>query len=51
MLKHLYRQDKVSARHVSWTAYLQRFTFMVKYKSGVTNRVANALSWRKSLLT
>ena len=50
-LKHLHRQDKVSARHANWVAYLQRFTFMVKHKSGVTNRVADALSIRKNMLT
>ena len=50
-LKHLHRQDKVSARHANWVAYLQRFTFVVKHKSGVTNRVADVLSRRKNLLT
>ena len=39
-LKHLQGQDKISARHASWVAYLQQFTFVVKHKSGVTNRVA-----------
>ena len=49
-LKHLHRQDKVSARHANWVTYLQRFTFVVKHKSGVTNRVADALSRRKNML-
>ncbi|PKI42324.1 hypothetical protein CRG98_037295 [Punica granatum] len=49
-LKHLQSQDKVSARHASWVAYLERFTFVVKHKSGVTNRVAYALSRRRSIL-
>ena len=48
--KHLHDQDKVSARHASWVAYLECFTFMVKHKSGVTNRVADAVSRRRSLL-
>ncbi|XP_050218370.1 uncharacterized protein LOC126669084 [Mercurialis annua] len=44
------RQDKVSPRHATWVAYLQRFTFMVKHKAGVTNRVADALSRRSNFL-
>ncbi|PKI48365.1 hypothetical protein CRG98_031218 [Punica granatum] len=43
--------DKVSTHHASWVAYLERFTFVVKHKSGVTNHVADALSWRRSVLS
>ncbi|XP_039119424.1 uncharacterized protein LOC120255731 [Dioscorea cayenensis subsp. rotundata] len=50
-LKHLHHQDKVSTWHASWVSYFERFTFVVKHKSGVTNKVANALSRRKALLT
>ena len=50
VLKHLQGQDKIAARHASWIAYLQQFTFVVKHKSGVTNRVADALSRRNHLL-
>ncbi|PKI56654.1 hypothetical protein CRG98_022942 [Punica granatum] len=50
-LKHLHSQDKVSARHASWVAYLERFTFVVKHKSGVTNHVADALSRSRSILS
>ncbi|PKI48213.1 hypothetical protein CRG98_031400, partial [Punica granatum] len=50
-LKHLHSQDKVSARHASWVAYLEHFTFVVKHKSGVINRVADALSRRRSILS
>lgn len=50
-LKHLHTQDKLSDRHVKWAAYLQRFTFVFKHKSGVSNKVADALSRRSSLLT
>ncbi|CAA7046444.1 unnamed protein product [Microthlaspi erraticum] len=49
-LKHIGNQDKVSARHASWIAYLQQFTFVIKHTSGVSNRVADALSRRHSLL-
>ena len=50
-LKHLQGQDKISARHASWVAYLQQFTFVVKHKSEVTNHVADALGRRNHLLT
>ncbi|KAI9157827.1 hypothetical protein LWI28_028681 [Acer negundo] len=50
-LKHLHSQDKISARHASWSAYLQQFTFVLKHKAGSSNRVADALSRRSNLLT
>lgn len=43
-LKHLNSQDKVSARHAAWVSYLQHVTFVIKHTSGVSNRVADALS-------
>ena len=49
-LRHLHHQDKISPRHARWIAYLERFTFVVKHKAGVSNRVADALSRRSGLL-
>lgn len=49
-LRHIGSQDKISARHAAWHAFLQQFTFVVKHKPGVSNRVADALSRRHALL-
>lgn len=50
-LRHLDSQAKVSSRHATWIAFLQQFTFSIRHQSGVTNRVADALSRRHSLLS
>ncbi|KAL1218313.1 hypothetical protein V5N11_022857 [Cardamine amara subsp. amara] len=44
-------QDKVSARHASWFAYLRQFSFVIKHTACTLNKVADALSRRHSLLT
>lgn len=49
-LKYLGNQDKISARHASWIAYLQQFTFVIKHEAGKLNKVADALSRRHNLL-
>ena len=36
---------------MKWVEYLQSFTFLIKHKSRVTNKVDDALSRRHSLLT
>ncbi|WZZ83832.1 hypothetical protein YC2023_104404 [Brassica napus] len=50
-LRHHDSQAKVSFRHAGWISYLQQFTFSIRHQSGATNRVADALSRRHSLLT
>ncbi|GKC98435.1 putative nucleotidyltransferase, ribonuclease H [Tanacetum coccineum] len=49
-LRHTRTQDKVSHKHVRWLAFLEKFTFVVKHKTGVSNRASDALSRRSSLL-
>ncbi|GJY82552.1 putative nucleotidyltransferase, ribonuclease H [Tanacetum coccineum] len=48
--RHIRTQDKVSHNHVRWLAFLEKFTFVVKHKTGVSNRATDALSRRSSLL-
>lgn len=50
-LRHLDSQAKVLACHASWISYLQQFTFSIRHQSGKTNRVADALSRRHTLVT
>lgn len=51
LLLYLGSQEKVSARHASWIAYLQQFTFVIKHESGKLNKVADALSRRHNLIS
>ncbi|GKV53725.1 hypothetical protein SLEP1_g60242, partial [Rubroshorea leprosula] len=51
VLKHLNSQQKISRRHAAWSEFLQAYPFLLKYKSGVQNRVADALSRQHALLT
>ena len=37
--------------HARWAAYIYHFYFKLTHKSGITNKVADALSRRVSLLT
>ncbi|GKA13693.1 putative reverse transcriptase domain-containing protein [Tanacetum coccineum] len=47
--RHIRTQDKVSHKHGRWLAFLEKFTFVVKHKTGVYNRAADALSRRSNL--
>jgi len=43
-LKYLNSQKRLSARHSKWVKFLQEYTFVLKHKTGVENKVASALS-------
>nr|GEW48689.1 putative mitochondrial protein [Tanacetum cinerariifolium] len=50
-LKYINNQQKLSPRHAKWVTFLQNFTFALKYKAGIQNKVADALSRRASYLS
>ena len=50
-LKHINSKVSINRMHARWVAYIQHFHFTLKHKSSVTNKVADALSRRASLLT
>ena len=50
-LQYLHSQKKLDDRHVRWSSFLNEFNFSLKYKSGQSNIVADALSRRSLLLS
>jgi hypothetical protein len=50
-LKHLKGQGKLNQRHDRWLEYIETFSYVIRYKQGKENIVADALSWRYVLLT
>ncbi|XP_052483251.1 uncharacterized protein LOC128036927 [Gossypium raimondii] len=49
-LKHLKGQTKLNKRHAKWVEYLESFPYVIKYKKGKENVVADALSRRYALV-
>jgi hypothetical protein len=50
-LKHLKGQGKLNQRHARWLEYIETFPYVIHYKQGKENIVADALSRRYVLLT
>ena len=48
-LKYLQSQEKLQARHAKWVSFLQEYLFIIKHRPGVENKVADALSRKRSL--
>ena len=50
-LKYLHGQGKLNKRHAKWSSFLETFPYVIRYKQGKKNIVANALSRRYVLLS
>jgi hypothetical protein len=50
-LQHLKGQLKLNKRHAKWSEFIESFPYIVKYKKGKDNVVADALSRRYALLS
>ena len=48
-LKHLKGQLKLNKRHAKWSEFIESFPYIIKYKKGKENIVADALSRRHAL--
>src|SRR5262249_57168422 len=49
-LCHLKGQGKLNKRHAKWVEFVESFPYVIQYKQGKDNIVANALSRRYNLL-
>ncbi|KAL1203462.1 RNA-directed DNA polymerase-like protein [Cardamine amara subsp. amara] len=50
-LKHLRGQTTLKRRHAKWLEFVETFPYVIKYKKGKENIVADALSRRYALIT
>lgn len=50
-LKHLWGLGKLNKRHARWMEFIKTFSYVIRYKQGKENVVADALSCRYMLLT
>jgi translation initiation factor IF-1 len=50
-LKHFKSQDKLDRRHGRWMEFIETFPYVIQYKKGKDNVVADALSRRYTLIT
>jgi hypothetical protein len=50
-LKHLRGQGKLNRRHAQWMEFIETFPYVIMYKQGKENIVADALSRRYALIS
>ena len=49
-LKHIRSQAKLNRRHTKWVEFIESFPYVIKYKKGKDNVIADALSRRYTML-
>ena len=49
-LQHFKNKKHINKMHARWASYFEQFNFVIRHKSGVDNKVPDALSRRVSLL-
>lgn len=49
-LKYFQTQRHLNKVHARWAGFLEKFNYVIKHKAGITNKVADALSRRTTLL-
>ena len=50
-LKYLKGQHKLNRRHARWVEFIETFPYVIRYKQGKDNIVADALSRRYMLIS
>jgi hypothetical protein len=50
-LKYLRSQNNLNCRHAKWVEFIESFPYIIKYKKGKDNIIADALSRRYTLLS
>ena len=50
-LKYLKGQSNLNRRHAKWVEFMESFPYVINYKKGQVNVVANALSRRYALIS
>jgi hypothetical protein len=50
-LKHICSQAKLNRRHAKWVKFIESFPYVIKYKKGKDNVIADALSRHYTMLS
>ena len=50
-MKHLKGQGKLNRKHAKWVEFIETFPYVIKYKQGKENIMADALSKRYAIVS